>query len=62
MVKPSDGGDCTTFEVMTSAYERVVHRYMGPGPESQEGPCESLKSPIALTIDLIFSTTFSIFR
>jgi len=26
----------------------------GRGPESQEGDCDSLKSPIALTIDVLF--------
>jgi hypothetical protein len=29
-------------------------RYIDPVPESQEGACESLKYPIALTIDVLF--------
>jgi len=29
-------------------------RYIGPGPESQEGVLESLKGPIALVIDVLF--------
>jgi hypothetical protein len=29
-------------------------RYIGPGSESQEGSCESLNSPIALAIDVLF--------
>jgi hypothetical protein len=39
MIKPSDGGDRKTFEVMTSAYERVV--------QPVHGSREPLKSPIA---------------
>jgi hypothetical protein len=29
-------------------------RYIGPGPESQEEACESLKGPVALAIDVLF--------
>jgi hypothetical protein len=37
-------------------------RYIVSGPESPEVSCESLKSPIALTLDLVFTTIFSVFR
>ena len=32
----------------------VAGRYIGRGPVSQEGACESLKGPVALAIDVLF--------
>ena len=32
----------------------VAGRYIGRGPVSQEGACESLKGPVALVIDVLF--------
>ena len=43
-----------TFDPLCRAYERGFSRYIGPGPESQEGICESLKGPIVLAIDVLF--------
>jgi hypothetical protein len=53
-------GPRVAVEVIDGKLFLVLCRNIGPGPESQEGPCESLKSPIALTIDLVFSTIFSV--
>ena len=35
--------------------------YIGPGPESQEGACESLKGPVALAINVLFRFFFKYF-
>ena len=36
------------------AYERGISRYIGPGPDSKEGPYESLKGHMVVTIDALF--------
>jgi len=41
-------------EVDTKANKRGFGRYIGRGPVSQEGACESLKGLVALAIDVLF--------
>jgi hypothetical protein len=59
-VKPSHGDDRKILEVITRAYERVIQSVHWSGSGEPRRPCASLKSTIALTIDSVFSTIFSV--
>ena len=42
------------YKDLSGPMRGVFSRYVGPGPESHEGACESLKGPISLAIDVLF--------